>query len=272
MTTVFVDGNNVMGSRPDGSWRNRAEAAQRLVDKIAPVARRHAGAWAIVFAGPGPTEVAAPLECHSVLHNGHGRRDGADDRIVELVGALPDRATTLVYTSAAALRARVHALGARVAGARALLEEIAAAYSSAGPVRTQHLGSLDWQFQSIHRMLAGRTGCRGRFTRDRARRLERVRCLFPREVIAHRRAAPPDDILSALVQVEEEGDVLTGREMLNILRLLLVIGNETATNLVGTGNDRRGPLLAERPNPNSLLIRSDPGAGPVRHGSSTLGR
>jgi len=186
VTTVFVDGNNVMGSRPDGSWRNRAEAAQRLVDKIAPVARRHAGAWAIVFAGPGPTEVAAPLECHSVLHNGHGRRDGADDRIVELVGALPDRATTLVYTSAAALRARVHALGARVAGARALLEEIAAAYSSAGPVRTQHLGSLDWQFQSIHRMLAGRTGCRGRFTRDRARRLERVRCLFPR---GHR--APP---------------------------------------------------------------------------------
>ena len=56
-----------------------------------------------------------------------------------------------------------------------------------------------------------------------------------RELIAHRRAEPRDDILSALVQVEEEGDVLTEREMLNMLRLLLVSGNETATNLVGNG-------------------------------------
>ena len=56
-----------------------------------------------------------------------------------------------------------------------------------------------------------------------------------RELIAHRRAEPHDDILSALAQVEEEGDVLTEREMLNMLRLLIVIGNETATNLIGNG-------------------------------------
>ena len=43
------------------------------------------------------------------------------------IDALPDPATALVYTSDAGLRARVHALGARVAGARALLDEIAAA-------------------------------------------------------------------------------------------------------------------------------------------------
>ena len=126
VTTVFVDGNNVMGSRADGWWRNRAEATQRLVAEIAPVALSHAGAWTIVFDGPRPPDVALSQECLNVVHTGHGRRDGADDRIVELVGTIPDPATALVYTSDAGRRARVHALGARVAGARALLEEIAA--------------------------------------------------------------------------------------------------------------------------------------------------
>ena len=46
---VFVDGNNVMGSRPDGWWRDRAEAARRLVAEIIPLALGHGGAWTIVF-------------------------------------------------------------------------------------------------------------------------------------------------------------------------------------------------------------------------------
>ena len=99
-SAVFVDGNNVMGSRPDGWWRNRAEAEQRLVAEIAPLARRCGGAWTIVFDGSGPGGMA-PQECLAVVHAGHGTRDGADDRIVELVGAIPDRATALVYTSEA---------------------------------------------------------------------------------------------------------------------------------------------------------------------------
>ena len=128
--TVIVDGNNVMGSRPDGWWRDRAEAAGRLVVEIAPMARNHGGAWTIVFDGPGPPDMAPPPECLAVVHSGHDRRDGADDRIVEMVGALPDPATALVYTSDSALRARVRALGAEVAGARALLSEVAALFKN----------------------------------------------------------------------------------------------------------------------------------------------
>ena len=135
-STVFVDGNNVMGSRPDGWWRDRARAARRLVAEIAPLALRHGGAWTIVFDGQAPPGMASSLECLTVLHTGHGRRDGADDRIVELVGARRDRATSLVYTSDAALRDRVHALGAQVAGARALLNEIAALRGTAGQSAT----------------------------------------------------------------------------------------------------------------------------------------
>ena len=123
---VFVDGNNVMGSRADGWWRNRAAAAGRLVSEIAPLARGSDAAWTIVFDGPGPSGMAPSRECLAVVHTGHRRRDGADDRIVELVDALPDRSMALVYTSDAKLRARVHALGAQVAGARALLNDIAA--------------------------------------------------------------------------------------------------------------------------------------------------
>ena len=43
-------------------------------------------------------------------------------------------------------------------------------------------------------------------------------------IIQARRAEPESDIVSALAQAEEEGDVLTEREMLNMLRLLLVAG------------------------------------------------
>ena len=125
MTTVFVDGNNVMGSRPDGWWRNRAEAAQRLVAEVGPVASSHGGAWTVIFVGPEPAGMVPLHECLAVVHTGNRRRDGADDRIMELVGAIPDPATALVNTSDAGLRARVHVLGAQVAGARALLEEIA---------------------------------------------------------------------------------------------------------------------------------------------------
>ena len=125
--TVLVDGNNVMGARPDGWWRNRAEAAQRLVAEIVPLVLGGGHAWTIVFDGPSPPGMASPHECLVVVHAGHSRRDGADDRIVELLGALPDPAAALVYTSDSALRARVRALGARVSGARALLEKIASA-------------------------------------------------------------------------------------------------------------------------------------------------
>ena len=124
--TVFVDGNNVMGSRPNGWWRNRAAAAERLVAEVAPLTRSSDDAWTIVFDGSAPPGMASPHERLAVVYAGHARRDGADDRIVELVEALPDPVAALVYTSDSALRARVHALGAEVAGARALLDEIAA--------------------------------------------------------------------------------------------------------------------------------------------------
>ena len=76
-------------------------------------------------------------------------------------------------------------------------------------------------------------------------------------IIRDRRADPADDIVSALARAEEEGDALTEREMLNMLRLLLVAGNETTTNLIGNG------MLALLRNPDELQrLREDPGLIP----------
>ena len=130
---VFVDGNNVMGSRADGWWRNRTEAAQRLVADIGAVACRRGGTWTIVFDGPEPPTLSAVQKCLSVIHTGHRRRDGADDCIVELVAVLPDPSAVLVYTSDAGLRSRVRAFSARVSGARALLNEIGAVRETVEP-------------------------------------------------------------------------------------------------------------------------------------------
>ena len=77
-------------------------------------------------------------------------------------------------------------------------------------------------------------------------------------IISARRREPKDDIISALAQAEEEGDKLTEREMLLMLRLLLVAGNETTTNLIGNG------MLALLRNPAQLeLLREDPSRIPA---------
>lgn len=54
-------------------------------------------------------------------------------------------------------------------------------------------------------------------------------------IIQERRAEPRNDLISTLVAVEEQGDKLTQSELLVMLRLLLVAGNETTTNLIGNG-------------------------------------
>jgi len=115
---VVVDGANVVGSRPDGWWRDRPAAARRLLATLA------AGV-------PLPGEVVLVLEGAARAGVPAGRVDGVrvvhaagsgDDAIVDLVrAARPDREVTVV-TADRGLRERVTALGAAVAGPRSLLE------------------------------------------------------------------------------------------------------------------------------------------------------
>ena len=71
-------------------------------------------------------------------------------------------------------------------------------------------------------------------------------------IIEQRRKQPRDDMLSALLAAEEEGDRLTHDELLGTLMLLLVAGNETTRSLIGNG------MLALLKNPDELQrLRED---------------
>ena len=54
-------------------------------------------------------------------------------------------------------------------------------------------------------------------------------------IVEARQREPRDDIVSALLAAEEEGDKLTREELLSTMLLILVAGNETTRNLIGNG-------------------------------------
>jgi cytochrome P450 len=73
------------------------------------------------------------------------------------------------------------------------------------------------------------------------------------EVIEWKRANPADDLLTAMIQAEEDGDRLTSRELRDQVQLLFVAGHETTVNLIGTGIYEllRNPAQA-------AMLRDDP--------------
>jgi cytochrome P450 len=55
------------------------------------------------------------------------------------------------------------------------------------------------------------------------------------DAIEWKRREPADDLLTGLIQVEEEGDRLDSDELLSMIGLLFVAGHETTVNLIGNG-------------------------------------
>jgi len=70
---------------------------------------------------------------------------------------------------------------------------------------------------------------------ERFRELRKRAMDYFAELIAKRRSAPGDDLLSALLEAEEQGERLTERELFTTLNLLLVAGHETTVNLIANG-------------------------------------
>ena len=76
---------------------------------------------------------------------------------------------------------------------------------------------------------------------------------YLRDLIEKRRRDPQDDLLSALVMVEEEGDRLSEEELITNYQTLITAGFETTMNLIGTG------LLTLLRHPDQLAqLRADP--------------
>ncbi|GLV96745.1 NTP pyrophosphohydrolase [Streptomyces lavendulae] len=106
---LIVDAANVVGSVPDGWWRDRRGAAERLRDRLA---LRGAGEEIVLVVEGAARGVASVPGVRVEAAPGSG-----DDRIVELVAAAAGR-PCLVVTADRGLRERVRAYGAECAGPR----------------------------------------------------------------------------------------------------------------------------------------------------------
>ena len=122
----IVDANNVVGSRPDGWWRDRPRALSRVVDEITRW-REVTGDPVVVVADGYPTARVPEGEMYGVeIRYAHSdERDAADEEIMRIVGADREAGTLMVVTSDRRLRQRATELGAHTEGSRRFLTRIA---------------------------------------------------------------------------------------------------------------------------------------------------
>lgn len=119
-----VDGMNVIGSRPDGWWRDRPGARRALVQELAGWATDHE--VTVVFDGhPSAGEAEEATAAGVPARFAPGGPNAADDAIVEVVRADPSPDSLVVVTSDAALARRVEAHGAGVIGVKAFRDRLA---------------------------------------------------------------------------------------------------------------------------------------------------
>jgi cytochrome P450 len=70
---------------------------------------------------------------------------------------------------------------------------------------------------------------------ERGRKSRRALADYFRRLVPERRARPQHDLLSGLIAAEEQGDKLSGDEIIAMCLLLFIAGHETTVNLIGNG-------------------------------------
>jgi predicted RNA-binding protein with PIN domain len=118
----IVDGMNVIGSRPDGWWRDRRAAMSTLIEHLERWAAAAGEDVTVVFEHP----LSPPVESTviTIAHAPRAAANSADDEIIHMISAADDLQDIRVATSDRALSQRVSALGADVYPAQRLRDLI----------------------------------------------------------------------------------------------------------------------------------------------------
>jgi uncharacterized protein YaiI (UPF0178 family) len=111
----LIDAMNVIGSRPDGWWRDREGAVRKFVVQVRAWAENEPDPVTVVL-DAGPDELLGTVGPVTVVRASRRGRNAADDEIVRLVEEDPD---AIVVTSDGGLASRARASGAQVEGAGA---------------------------------------------------------------------------------------------------------------------------------------------------------
>ena len=123
MTILLVDGNNVIGSVPDGWWRDRPGAVRRLVARLQCFVATTGTPTQAVFDVPQPDLPEGDHDGVRVHYATRKGRDAADDRILELLDEGFDDEVEVI-TSDRNLAEGARRRGARVSGAGQLLTRL----------------------------------------------------------------------------------------------------------------------------------------------------
>jgi hypothetical protein len=122
VTVLVVDAANVVGSVPDGWWRDRAGATRRLRDGLAAAtvdglpAAGLSGPLQVVLVVEGAARGVESCDGVAVV----AARGSGDDAVVAVVRDRVGSGDVVVATADADLVRRVGALGARVVGPRSV--------------------------------------------------------------------------------------------------------------------------------------------------------
>jgi predicted RNA-binding protein with PIN domain len=118
----LVDGMNVIGTRPDGWWRDRHAAMVRLVDLLERWSAAEGGDVTVVFERPPSPPIRSTVI--EVASAPKPRPNSADDEIARRVAADPDPTGVRVVTSDRWLADHARAAGATVVPAESFRNRI----------------------------------------------------------------------------------------------------------------------------------------------------
>jgi len=118
----IVDGMNVIGTRPDGWWRDRHAAMVRLVDQLERWAASEGEDVTVVFEQPPSPPIRSTVV--EVAHAKRPRPNSADDEIIRAIKADPAPQDIRVVTSDRVLADQARAAGAVVMAAESFRNEI----------------------------------------------------------------------------------------------------------------------------------------------------